>query len=238
VSALDARKRFRYFPSMRVYRTYSHKDGESFIQQQHDGELAEVLGAIASADAVHCLRKKSEERTKPALIFSPPALNECIKGQLHRGGWALKDAARKLGHREPRITWKNGQFREMDGVKNRVGLEVQFGKYAFMGYDILSKMVIFRKHGLIECGIEVVADASLIHDMSTGVSSFDQIILDLRERGAADLDIPVLIVGIGLTDAEREGCDQKRMRYMRDPEAMITSGEVDGRRKGAPPGPK
>jgi hypothetical protein len=29
-------------------------------------------------------------------------------------------------------------FRAMDGVKNGVGLEIQFGKYAFMGYDILS----------------------------------------------------------------------------------------------------
>jgi len=223
---------------MRVYDMYSHKGGENFIRQHHGADLDEVLAAIVSTDAVVCLRKKSEERTKPPLIFSPPALNKCIKGQLHRAGWAVKDDGRKLGHREPRITWKNGQFREMDGIKNRVGLEVQFGKYAFMGYDILSKMVIFKKHGLIDCGIEVVADASLIHDMSTGVSSFDQIMLDLRERGAADLDIPVLIVGIGLTDAERERCEQKRLRFTRDPDAMIASGEVDGKRKGALPGPK
>jgi hypothetical protein len=47
-------------------------------------------------------------------------------------------------------------FRAMDGVKDGVGLEIQSGKYAFMGYDILSKMPIFAARGTIDCGIEVV----------------------------------------------------------------------------------
>jgi len=32
--------------------------------------------------------------------------------------------------------------------------------------------------------------------MSTGVSYFEQFVWDLEERGVADIDIPVLIVGI------------------------------------------
>ena len=52
-----------------------------------------------------------------------------------------------------------------------------------MGYDILSKMVLFKNHNRIDCGIEVVVVSSMIKEMSTGVSSFDQIVLDLKERG-------------------------------------------------------
>lgn len=100
----------------------------------------------------------------------------------------------------------------MDGVKNGVGLEIQFGKYAFMGYDILSKP-IFAAKGMIDCGIEVVSMKSLStgklsetvlveeatgYRMSTGVSFFEQIKADLEARGAADLDIPVLILGIDI----------------------------------------
>jgi hypothetical protein len=90
----------------------------------------------------------------------------------------------------------------MDGLKNRVGLEIQFGKYAFMGYDIFSKMPIFAKNNLIDCGIEVVAMPSLLKYMSTGVSSFNQIVMDMEARGVADIDIPTLIVGVDCTDEE------------------------------------
>src|SRR5207253_1630299 len=31
-----------------------------------------------------------------------------------------------------------GAFREMDFVKNKLGVEVQFGKYAFMVYSVIS----------------------------------------------------------------------------------------------------
>jgi hypothetical protein len=126
----------------------------------------------------------------------------------------------------------------MDGIKNRVGLEIQFGKYAFMGYDIFSKMPIFAKRNLIECGIEVVAMPDVVRQMSTGVSSFNQIVMDMGERGEADIDIPTLIIGIGLTEAEEEGCRIKRQRFASERERMIAAGEVSPSRKGAPPGPK
>jgi len=38
-----------------------------------------------------------------------------------------------------------GAFREMDFVKEKLGVEVQFGKYALMVYNVCSKMTIFAK---------------------------------------------------------------------------------------------
>jgi hypothetical protein len=57
-------------------------------------------------------------------------------------------------------------------------------------------MVIFKKRGLIEAGIEIVPSKKLADDMSTGVSTMEQLIWDLENRSEADIDIPVLVLGV------------------------------------------
>jgi len=57
-------------------------------------------------------------------------------------------------------------------------------------------MTIFHKFGFIDCGVEIVPVKSFADEMSTGVSYFEQFVWDLEHRGVADIDIPVLILGI------------------------------------------
>lgn len=223
---------------MRVAATYSHKAGEEFIRQQHSAELIEVYAAIEAVDAVAALRKISSEKNKPPLIFSPIEFNHRIKQFLSGLGWTEPAPDTRRGFREPRIRLGDHEFREMDGIKNGVGIEVQFGKYAFMGYDIFSKMPIFAKRGLIQCGVEVVVMSSMLKHMSTGVSSFDQIKLDMQHRGVADLDVPTLVVGIDCTTHEWKEVEQKRQRFLVRRREMIEAGEVSAKRQGPPPGPK
>jgi hypothetical protein len=84
----------------------------------------------------------------------------------------------------------------MDFLKEKFGVEVQFGKYAFMVYNVCAKMTIFNKLNFINAGIEIVPIKQFADEMSTGVSYFEQFIWDLEHRGVADIDIPVLIFGI------------------------------------------
>jgi hypothetical protein len=225
---------------MQVGELYSHKGGLEFIQQYYPSELEEVFSAIRQVRAVDVLTKRSEEKTKPPLLFSPEAMNLTMKLFLSRLGWTEFAPNSKKGFREPRIYLGDGgrEFREMDGIKNKVGLEIQFGKYAFMGYDIFSKMPIFSRWGLITCGIEVVAMPTLIPNMSTGVSSFNQIVMDMQARGVADLDIPTLIIGIDCSELGWRDVQNKRLAYQLNPEAMIADGQVSAGRNGAKPGPK
>ncbi|HCD6631785.1 TPA: hypothetical protein NDU38_005025 [Pseudomonas aeruginosa] len=224
---------------MQVGDFYSHKGGREFIEANFPNELREVLSAIQQVRAADVLTKRSEEKTKPPLLFSPEAMNEKIKRYLSPLGWTEPAPGSKKGFREPRIYLEGGrEFREMDGIKNRVGLEIQFGKYAFMGYDIFSKMPIFARQGLIVCGIEVVAMPSLIPHMSTGVSSFSQIVMDMRARGEADIDVPTLVIGIDCSAQGWLNVQQKREAYAFDPAAMLASGAVSAGRNGARPGPK
>ena len=84
----------------------------------------------------------------------------------------------------------------MDFLKEKLGVEVQFGKYAFMVYNVCAKMTIFKNLGHIDCGVEIVPVRGFTKEMSTGVAYFEQFTWDLQTRGVGDIDIPVLILGI------------------------------------------
>ena len=222
---------------MRVVNTYSFKGGERFLKERHPKELSEVLAAINNLDAITCLTKLSREKTKAGeLLFSPPGLNKTMKLELCEASWTEKSDGKK-GYKEPRHAFGGNRFREMDGIKNKVGLEIQFGKYAFMGYDIFSKMVIFSKLGRIECGIEVVPVHELCKHMSTGVSDFDQLMIDFKHRGESNIDIPVYVVGIGLTDVEKRERARLQELYTKDKKAALKEIKLH-KSNGALPGPK
>ena len=161
----------------------------------------EVKAVIEVTDALNCRTKVSEELNMAGrLLYSPSAMNTALRDQFESRGWASCRLAVEHsmdyyvgGYSRPSLP--NG-FREIDFVKGDIGIEVQFGKYAFMAYDILAKMPIFQMSGIIEMGIEIVPMKSLAEEMSSGVSYFEQIAWDLEARGESDVDIPVLVVGV------------------------------------------
>jgi len=134
-------------------------------------------------------------------LFSPRALNRAFIKEFKLRGWEKYKVqcdysnAYYVSGFAPNSSSK-GAFREMDFVKSRVGVEVQFGKYAFMVYNVCAKMTIFHKLGVIDAGIEIVPIKSFAEEMSTGVSYFEQFVWDLEHRGVADIDIPVLVLGV------------------------------------------
>lgn len=223
---------------MRVVNEYSFKKGKEYLEKQHPEELKDIFSAIRELDAISCLTKESKEITKNGkLLFSPPALNHTLKIFLRDKGWTENVEGSKKGFREPRHAFGKNRFREMDGIKNKVGLEIQFGKYAFMGYDIFSKMVIFNKLGYIECGIEIVPVTELCKHMSTGVSDFDQLMVDFEYRGESDIDIPVYVLGIGLTDEEKQESERIQNLFIKDRKKALETVQLR-EYNGSRPGPK
>ena len=212
---------------------YSHNDGEKYINENHKSEYDEIVSAINNINIRDAISKVSKEKSKD-LIFSPIDLNIQLKSYLSNLGWTKKKENSKKGFQEPRIYFEEGgrEYREMDGIKNKVGLEIQFGKYSYMAYDIFSKMPLFKKRGLIDCGIEVVASHNMIKDFSSGVSSFKQIVFDMQERGVSNLDIPTLILGIDCDDDEWKLVDEIRENFKTNKNIRQVN------LKGNKPGPK
>lgn len=188
---------------MTILGKYSFAGGENFITTQYPTLLTEVERAVQSVDAAKCLTKESREKTMVGkLLYSPIALNEEFKSHLYPRGWknvkeyCTYSADYYVGGYTPKER-KVYPFRDMDFVKQGLGIEVQFGKYAFMVYNVCAKMTIFRNMGHIKAGVEIVPVKELAEEMSTGVSYFEQFVWDLEQRGVSNIDVPVLIVGIG-----------------------------------------
>lgn len=191
-------------------------------------------------------REESKKR-KWGLVFSPPTLNAYFRtALLEPHGWLEWDET-KQKYRQPRLAFDTqdtisgaARFRTMDGLKERVGLEIQFGKYAFMGYDIFSKMIIFKNLDRIDYGVEIVPVQQMVDCMSTGVSAFEHIMIDFEHRGEADIDIPVWVIGIGPTEDEWRAVYEIQQMYKEDPvgtrEKYPAIGSTD--LLGIRPGPK
>lgn len=187
---------------MRIAGEYSFNGGREVLETEFPAELAEVRHLITSIDSAECKTKISREKTMPGKkLYSPRALNKAFKTVFLAQAWATYRIScvyptEYYSSDYQRDTPVSGAFREMDFVKNRVGVEVQFGKYAFMVYNVCAKMTIFHNCDVIDVGIEIVPIKAFANEMSTGVSYFEQIVWDLEKRGVADIDIPVLILGI------------------------------------------
>jgi hypothetical protein len=96
----------------------------------------------------------------------------------------------------PEIKRTNEGFIEIDTVKNKLSVEFQFGKCAFIVYDVAARMTVLFKQEIINSRIEIVPVLSLANEMSSGAFYFDQMKTDLEYRGVSNIDIPVLIIGI------------------------------------------
>jgi hypothetical protein len=180
---------------MIVVARYSHKDGENFLKQHYSNELNEIYEIINLVDATKFKTKISKEKTmRGKMLYSPKPLNTEFIKQFNNRGWQKQRI--KMTTYISEINLKHEGFREIDLVKNKVGVEIQFGKYAFMVYNILAKMTIFNKQNIIDCGVEIVPMRSMAEEMSTGVSYFEQIKSDLEYRGTSNIDIPILVLGI------------------------------------------
>jgi len=181
---------------------FSFKNDAEVVARDYSGLLGEVESVIAAVKAQRHRTKVSKEQTMPGtVLYSPLGLNKAFKREFSARGWKsvrvdcdyrdefyVKDGTQRQKAK--------GAFREMDFVKGRLGVEVQFGKYAFLVYNVCAKMTIFHNLGHIDAGVEVVPMKSFAQDMSSGVSYFEQFVWDLQHRGEADIDVPVLVLGI------------------------------------------
>ena len=187
---------------MRIAGRYSFNGGAEAVHRRYSALLREIESVIASVDAQTCRTKTSKETTMlGCLLYSPRALNKAFKDAFRRYGWRTERV--QCDYRMEYYTDADypsskhrGAFREMDFIKSRLGVEVQFGKYAFMVYNVCAKMTIFGNLGFIDTGVEIVPIKAFADEMSTGVSYFEQFTWDLDKRGVSNIDIPVLILGI------------------------------------------
>ena len=87
-------------------------------------------------------------------------------------------------------------YNQADFVKDRVAVEVQFGKYAFVAYDLFVKHLAFYIGDHIDVGIEILPMKSLQSQMSSGVAYYEGELYNVVRQGRGVPAVPLVIVGI------------------------------------------
>ena len=87
-------------------------------------------------------------------------------------------------------------YNQTDFVKDRVALEVQFGKYSFVAYDLFVKHLAFYVRDKIDVGIEVLAMKSLQEQMSSGPGYFEGELYNVIRNGRGVPAVPLVLMGV------------------------------------------
>ena len=201
---------------MRIVRTYSHLNGLEYLLVHKPSLWSEVQQVVGEIDAHRCMTKVSKEaRMKGQLKYSPADLNDEFELQLNRCGWTESRVTYWVTHDEQIIrktlpmdaeTQKQTilaagetpimSYNQTDFVKERVALEVQFGKYAFVAYDLFVKHLAFYVRDQIDVGIEILPMKSMQSKMSSGPGYYEGELYNVIRNGRGVPGVPLVIVGV------------------------------------------
>ncbi len=201
---------------MRIVERYSHLNGEEFLLVHQPGLWGEVQEVIKAIDAQACRTKVSKEkRTAGKLLYSPKDLNKAIANEFKARGWSERrqkfwvtsDARilRGIVGLEPDQQQKEiseegltpiGSYNQTDFFKERVAVEVQLGKYAFVAHDLFVKHMAFFVSDVIDVGIEILPMKELGGEMSSGVAYYERDLLNIIRQGRGIPAVPLVLIGI------------------------------------------
>ena len=183
----------------------------------HKRELwQEVNDVIAAVDATVCKTKVSKEKTMPGrMLYSPPDMNAAFKVGLQALGWEerrntfwvtdderllrgiyglpadeQRAAIQEAGH-QPIMSYNQTDF-----VKDRVAVEVQFGKYAFVAHDLFVKHLSFYVSDIIDVGVEILPMKDMEKEMSSGVPYYERDLLNVLRQGRGVPGVPLVLMGV------------------------------------------
>jgi hypothetical protein len=201
---------------MKIIETYSHLNGLEFLIVHKPELWAEIKKVISRARADNCKTKISKEKTKQGkLLYSPIDMNKAFAELLNANQWKESRVSYWVTKNEklirktlamPAVEQKKEieaageapifSYNQTDFVKDRVAVEVQFGKYSFVAYDLFVKHLAFYVGDYIDVGIEILPMKSLQAQMSSGVAYYEGELYNVVRQGRGVPAVPLVIIGI------------------------------------------
>ena len=148
---------------MKIAEIYSHLNGLEYLLVHKKKLWDELKKVVALVNAKKCKTKVSKEKTKKGeVLYSPIEMNKEFKKLLSQKKWKESRVSywvtknEKLIRKTLTMTQKEQKkeieaygetpilsYNQTDFVKDRVAVEVQFGKYSFVAYDLFVKTFSF-----------------------------------------------------------------------------------------------
>jgi len=208
---------------MRIVDVYSHLNGEEYLLVHHPELYEEIRAVISAVDALRFMTKVSKEKTMPGKrLYSPQDLNAEFARLFTARRWQsvtyhyyvttnrayldqivnLPLEAQRTFLQERGVEDPIRSLKQTDFVKDEVAIEVQFGKYAFVAYDLFVKHLLFYSGGVINVGVEVLPVKAMTRDpdggrrMSTGIAYYEGEVYNVLRHGRSNPPVPLVIIGI------------------------------------------
>lgn len=202
---------------MKITQKYSHLNGEEYLIVHHKDTYEEIQQVVSDVDADEFKTKVSKEkRIVGKRLYSPIDLNNEFKRHFRSKGWEesrynyyitlnreLMEKSINLSAKEQKkFLIAHGEkdpiysYNQTDFVKNRIAVEVQFGKYSFVAYDLFVKHMLFYSGGVINLGIEILPTKNMQAEMSSGVAYFEGEVYNVLRHGRNNPPVPLLVIGI------------------------------------------
>jgi len=201
---------------MKIRKTYSHLNGEEFLLVHKKELYNERIEVISSVDAERCRTKVSKEiKRKGDKLYSPKDLNKEFERYFRERCWCedryqyqitlnreLMEQSLLMSSKEQKEFLKSRgktsihSYNQTDFVKDKLAVEVQFGKYAFVAFDLFVKHMLFYSGNKIDVGIEILPTKKMTREMSSGIGYFEGEVYNLMRQGRTSPPVPLFIIGI------------------------------------------
>ncbi len=156
-----------------------------------------------------------EKRSSGKKLFSPIEINKYFREKLNNLGWQesrvsywvtknekliRKSLAMEPADQKAEIESAGESpifsYNQTDFVKDRIAIEVQFGKYAFVAYDLFVKHLAFYVGDQIDVGIEIMPMKSMQSQMSSGIAYYEGELYNVIRQGRGVPAVPLVLIGI------------------------------------------
>lgn len=202
---------------MKIAQTYSHLNGEEYLIVHHNELYREIKDVIKSINANDYRTKISKEKRKVGnKLFSPVEMNKVFNKEFAKNDWKesrynyyitlnrelMEKSVLMSAAEQKQFLIENGEkepiysYNQTDFVKEKLAVEVQFGKYSFVAYDLFVKHMLFYSGGVINLGIEILPTKKMQSEMSSGVAYFEGEVYNVMRQGRNNPPVPLLIIGI------------------------------------------
>lgn len=202
---------------MKIAQIYSHLNGLEFLLVHQPVLQNEIQVAIQNVNAKKAFDKVSKEKTRKGnVLYSPRKLNDFFKKEFSKNGWEetrtsyfvnedLQTTRETVNIRDKNIQKQEiinrgftpfQTYNQVDFVKDRVAIEVQFGKYFSVQYDLHVKHTFFYGRGDIDVGIEIIPMHSLMSQMSSGIAWYENELTNIVREGRSNPSVPIVLIGV------------------------------------------
>lgn len=201
---------------MKIAKFYSHLNGLEWLLVHEKKVWREIEETIEAIDATVLKTKESKEKTmRGKMVYAPKEINKAFCERFESNGWSesrtrywvtddyfLIRRTLLMSPDEQKLEIETAgkrpilSYNQTDFVKNRVAVEIQFGKYSFIAYDLFVKHLAFFVGNTIDVGVEILPMKVMQEQMSSGPGYYEGALYDMARQGRGVPAVPLVLVGV------------------------------------------